>query len=168
MPPSRPGGIFAPVLSFARGVGHEARVATAFKLTVALLPSGRRPVALAPLAICEPVAFPTVGVGHEPEPLPDVRCPDAVCAQYRRPAGVTLSLQISENSVEPTKPDGAFNLLAKDADRSDGSNEPEPLGPEVSLVCGAALLAGGAERLAGAGAGPQGLVVSKSSQLSCV
>jgi hypothetical protein len=47
------------------GVGHEARVATAFKLTVALLPSGLRPVALAPFAICEPVAFPTVGVGHE-------------------------------------------------------------------------------------------------------
>ena len=47
------------------GVGQLLNWATAFTLTVALLPSGLRPVALAHFAACEPVAFPTVGVGHE-------------------------------------------------------------------------------------------------------
>jgi hypothetical protein len=34
------------------------------RLTVALLPSGLRPVGLASFAICEPSAFPLVGVGQ--------------------------------------------------------------------------------------------------------
>jgi hypothetical protein len=38
--------------------------ATWFRLTVALLPSGRRPVALVSFAICDPSAFPTVGDGQ--------------------------------------------------------------------------------------------------------
>jgi hypothetical protein len=46
------------------GVGQPLACATAFRLTVALLPSGRRPVVDASLAICDPVALPTVGVGQ--------------------------------------------------------------------------------------------------------
>jgi len=46
------------------GVGHPDTWATAFRLTVALLPSARFPVVLASFAICDPSAFPFVGVGH--------------------------------------------------------------------------------------------------------
>jgi len=45
-------------------VTQPASCATGFKLTVALLPSGLRPVALASFAICEPSAFAFVGVGQ--------------------------------------------------------------------------------------------------------
>src|SRR5690606_29746195 len=48
----------------AIAVGQPANCATWFKLTVALLPSGRRPVELAFFAICDPSALPFVGVGH--------------------------------------------------------------------------------------------------------
>ena len=46
------------------GVAHPASWATWFRLTVAFDPSGRFPVALASFAICEPSAFPFVGVGQ--------------------------------------------------------------------------------------------------------
>ena len=42
----------------------DARLATCGRETVAFVPFGRRSVALAPFAICDPVALPTVGVGH--------------------------------------------------------------------------------------------------------
>src|SRR6185436_2394456 len=44
--------------------------ATTFKLTVAFVPSGRRPVNVAPFAICEPSALAAVGVGHPPKIIP--------------------------------------------------------------------------------------------------
>jgi hypothetical protein len=54
------------------------------------------------------------------------------------------------------------NLLAKDDDRAALADEPEPLRPQVPGVGGSFLLAGRAERLAGAGAGPHGAIVSPS------
>lgn len=66
-------------------VTQPASWLTAFKLTVALLPSGLLPMALASFAICDPVAFPTVGVGHPlrdpPEALSDVGRADARSAK---------------------------------------------------------------------------------------
>jgi hypothetical protein len=40
-----------------------------------------------------------LGVGHEPEPLPDVRRPEATSWQYDRPAGVTFRLHCIEYSI---------------------------------------------------------------------
>ena len=48
----------------AIGVGHPASCAIAGSATVALLPSGRRPVGEASFAIWLPSELPTVGVGH--------------------------------------------------------------------------------------------------------
>ena len=93
---------------------------------------------------------------HEPEPLPDVRRPDAVCAQYRRPAGVAFSFQVCENSVEPTMSNSGRNLLTKQDWRSALANEPKPFRPEVPRVSPARLLPGRAEGLAGTGARPCG------------
>jgi hypothetical protein len=46
------------------GVGQPASLAIDPSATVALLPSGRLPVGLAPAAACEPSALPFVGVGQ--------------------------------------------------------------------------------------------------------
>lgn len=116
--------------SVAVQVGQPAKVATCGKLTVAFVPSGRFPVALASFAICEPVEFPTVGVGQplsgEPEPLPDVRRAEARRAGIDRPAGVIRSFQVSLYKVEPSEAVLARNLLAKDDWRAALSNEVEP------------------------------------------
>jgi len=85
-----------------------------------------------------------------------------VCAQYDRPAGVVRSFQVSENSVEPAKADGAFNLFTKDNCRAALRDETEHFGPEVACVVEAALLSSGREGLAGAGTGPHRLVVENT------
>lgn len=59
-----PGGRLPRVPSLAVGVLQPVNFATAFRLTVALVPSGRLPVGLQSLAACDPVALPTVGVGQ--------------------------------------------------------------------------------------------------------
>jgi len=71
---------------------------------------------------------PPPGVGHPVQPLPDVRCPDAVCAQYHRPAGVAFRFQVSAYSIEPAVPNRCFNLLAKDILRAALPDKPEPGG----------------------------------------
>jgi len=50
--------------SAARGVGQPDMLATCGNATATLRPSGIRPVALIPSQDCEPLLFPTVGVGH--------------------------------------------------------------------------------------------------------
>jgi hypothetical protein len=87
------------------GVGHPDNFPTAFRLTVALLPSGRLPVADAPFAAWEPVALPTVGDGQPfsapVEPLPDVRGANARRAQIGGPDGIPQRFQVSAYSGEP-------------------------------------------------------------------
>jgi len=100
------------------------------------------------------------GVGHPVESLADMRRTDAVCPQYRRPAGVAFSFQVCEYSIEPAEPNRSLNLLTKHCCRSALADEPGELGPEVAFVGVAAPLACAGERLAGAGAGPDaGLLV---------
>jgi hypothetical protein len=48
-----------------------------------------------------PFAGSATGVGHEIQPLSDVRCPDARSAQIGTPAGISHSFQVSTNSGEP-------------------------------------------------------------------
>lgn len=83
-----------------------------------------------------------------------MRGTDARSAYIRRPDGVTRPFQVSRYTVKPGKSGGAGNLLSKDRCRSAGVNEPEELGPQMPLVVSPAPLPGCAERLAGAGAGP--------------
>jgi hypothetical protein len=86
---------------------------------------------------------------------------EARSAQIRRPAGVTLSLQVSEYSIEPSEGRGARNLFAKDdaspflPEVATGDNEVEEHGPKVTFVRLAKPLSGGAEGLARATSGSQ-------------
>ena len=64
IPAEQPVSICPEIVKRAGPVVPDARLATCGRETVAFVPSGRRPVALAPFAICDPVALPTVGVGH--------------------------------------------------------------------------------------------------------
>jgi hypothetical protein len=149
----------------AIGVGQPASIACAPMSET--LPFGFRPLRTRKLSgdPLEGFAFGVAHpVGHPPQPLSDVRREDAVCAEYDRPNGVAFSLQVCRYSIEPPVPNRAFNLLAKDAARATLADEPEHVGPEVAVVGLRLLLPGGAEGLAGAGAGPDGSVVGPSSE----
>jgi hypothetical protein len=108
------------------------------------------------------------GLGHEVKPLPDVRRPDARSAQIGRPEGVSRSFHVSVNKVEPSEARFASNLLAKDNWRSADLDEMVVGWPEMPLIIKPASFACRAERLARAGAGPDGAVVSPSSVTECV
>jgi hypothetical protein len=111
-----------------------------------------------------PVVSPTIGVGHEPQSLSNVRRPDAASRQTNRPAGVTFSFQISLNKIEPSVLNRCFNLLTKDNSRAALADEIEPDRPEVSIIGNAFLRASGAEGLAGATARPNRSVVGPSGK----
>ena len=51
-----------------------------------------------------------------------------------RPAGVALSFQVIEHSVEPIEANRCCNLLANNALRSTRLDETEEVRPEVALV----------------------------------
>lgn len=104
----------------------------------------------------------TLGVGHPVEALSDVRSTDARSAQISRCAGVARSFQVSLYKVEPLKAVFARNLFAKHDWRVALLNETIELGPEMPLVGESSAFSGGAERLAGATAGPNGSVVGPS------
>jgi hypothetical protein len=59
-------------------------------------------------------------------------------------------------------------LLANDDRRPEGCDQAVHLGPEVPFICGPCSLAGDRERLAGAGASPEGSVVGPASKSSCM
>jgi hypothetical protein len=97
-----------------------------------------------------------------------VRSADARRAKIGRPDCISHGFQVSPNSVEPVSAKRARNLFSKDDWRAALRDEAVELGPEMSLVVGAALLAGGAERLAGAASGPHESVVCPASQSKSV
>ena len=137
-------------------------MAIAFKLTVALLPSGRRPVGFASFADWEPDAFPTVGVGHPIVTVPDVRGTDARSRKRDLPEGVVQGFQVILYKVGPGQPSFACNLLAKDDCRPALGDEVEPVRPEVPLVSKPFSSACRVERLAGARTCPDRPVVRPS------
>jgi hypothetical protein len=69
------------------------------------------------------------GVGHEVQPLSDVRRTDARSANIRRPNGVTRSFQVSVYKVEPSKSVLTRNLFAKHRVRTALFNEVEERRP---------------------------------------
>jgi hypothetical protein len=77
-----------------------------------------------------------------------VRTANARSWKIERPAGVASSFQVSEYKVEPRPSSLARNLLSNDDSRSTGSDEPEPLGPEVEIAVEASSLACAGEVLA--------------------
>ncbi len=84
--------------SWTVGVGQDASRTTSLRLAKPGLPLPSALQRARMASICSGVlGVPpsrACGVGHEPEPLPDVRCADAVCAEYDRPAGVAFSFQV--------------------------------------------------------------------------
>ena len=174
--------------SAAKGVLHPARcVATA--VSVSALPRPHRIPLLSPsssLGVGQPdrtaawfsvllgvgakswagtrVASFAVVVGHPPQALSDVRRADARRAKIGGCDRISQCFQVSPNSVEPIASKRACNLFPKDDWRAALADESCELWPEVALVVGAELLTGGAEGLAGAGSGPDGLVVGPASE----
>jgi hypothetical protein len=108
------------------------------------------------------------GVGQplsdEVEPLADVRRTDARSAHIGGPCCISHCFQVKAYSVEPSPSVLARNLLSKDCWRAALCDEPVEGRPEVPLVGEAFSLARRAERLAGAGAGPDGVVIGPSGK----
>jgi hypothetical protein len=100
----------------------------------------------------------------KPETLTDVRGADARSAQICCPDGVARCFHVRLYSVEPAEAVLARNLLSKDNWRAALADEPVKFRPEVTLVGKSCSLSGGAEWLAGAGAGPDGPVVGPSCE----
>ena len=105
-----------------------------------------------------------IGVGHEPEPLPDVRRADARSAQIGGPEAYPISFQVSAYSGEPLPAILARNLFSKDHCRAALGDEAVKSGPEVSFVGMAFALSRARKRLTWTGAGPDGAVVGPSGE----
>jgi hypothetical protein len=112
-----------------------------------------------------------VGVAQPESPkvnaLAHVRRTDARSAQIGTPNGILNSFQIKPYSIEPSTPIDACNLLAKDNCRAALADEAKELGPKVPFVGSALTFSCIAKRLAGAGAGPDRGIVTKSGQSQC-
>ena len=93
-------------------------------------------------------------VGNPEDSPPSLRTSKAASVQHNRPSGVVVRLKVGSHTVEPAKPVASCNLFAKDRARLALADEPEHLRPEVPMVGFTLPLPGGAEWLAGAGAGP--------------
>jgi hypothetical protein len=123
----------SPVELFALGEGHPAKLAACANVSPKPFPLPFRSLHAARLASILSGSLspnsPALGVGHPVEALSKVRRPDAVCAQYNRPTGVTFSFQVCEYSIEPSVPNRAFNLLPKDCVRAALADKPKPFGP---------------------------------------
>lgn len=108
------------------------------------------------------------GVGHEVKPLPDVRCADAVCSQYRCPDGVTFGFHVCRNKIEPSVPNRCANLLAKHDVRTALADEVEPRRPEMPLICKPQSFTCRAERLARTRTSPNGHISRPSGKIKGV
>ncbi len=108
-----------------------------------------------------------VGAGHGApvKPASDVRRVDGASRDIDRPAGVAFALQVRLNSVEPTVASRSRNLLSHDDSGPAGTDEAKHVGPQVPSVVGATSPAGDAERLTGAGTGPDGPIFRPSGKM---
>lgn len=113
-----------------------------------------------------PVASLLIGVGHgaPKKALSKVRRTDPRSAQIGGPDGISKVLQVKTYSGEPVEASAPRNLLAKDRWRAALRDEAPHLWPEVALVGGAPAFSGDAERLTGAGAGPDGGIVGDAGE----
>jgi len=102
---------------------------------------------------------------NEESPLSDVRRTDARSAEIDRPEGISRRFHVSLYKVEPSEATFARNLLSKDWDRLRlcGGDKVEPCGPQMPLVSKPSSFACRAERLAGARACPNWLIVRPPS-----
>jgi hypothetical protein len=128
-----------PVASDEVGVGHMPR-----DLTTVANPSPL--VGDAPLRLLLPQ---TVGVGHNPDPLADVRCASVDCSEHTPSRMIPHRGQVSENSSE-TQGSEHWAVLHKDVSRSYLANDARHLPPESGAgAVDACAVSSGADVLAG-------------------
>ena len=99
---------------------------------------------LAPLRLWLPF---TVGVGHNPNPVPSVRGIDGASWYNKRLAGVTRSFQVRKHVIE-AQADDSRSIFAKNPSGPDTLDNAEHFRPEVAVICLASSLPGHTEWLA--------------------
>jgi hypothetical protein len=132
------------------GVSHDASCIAVCKFNPPSRPEVPAPVEL------------WFGVGHPVKPLSDVCRARARSAQIGRPEGVALIFHISVNKVEPSQSVLARNLFAKNDWRPALADEMMEGWPQVPLISKPAAFACRAERLTGAGSGPNWPIIWQS------
>ena len=105
-----------------------------------------------------------ISEGNPVQAAADMRRVNGASRNIECLAGVVFTRQIRSHSVEPTVPSRSSNLFAKDDRRSDGGNEPKEVRPQMPWIVGPKSFSRNAERLARAGAGPDGAVVEPSGE----
>jgi hypothetical protein len=93
-----------------------------------------------------------------------VRCADAASRKTNRPEGVTFSLQVIVNKVEPPVGNRCFNLFTKDNVRAALADEAKPRRPKVARIVSPSLGTCRAEGLAWATTRPNRSVVRPSGE----
>src|SRR6185312_11684345 len=106
--------------------------------------------------------FGPFGVGHEVQPLSDVRRTDTARSKYRLPNGVVLPFQVSLYKVEPAVSNRVISLFSKDRCRLSDADESYPIRPEVTRVIKPFSLACRREGRAGTASGPALAIVGPS------
>lgn len=137
--------------SRACGVGHVAAV-NAIKAFVAIccpLPIRRRTVS--GFSECFRTSL-AIGVGHGDPilPLADMGGVHGASRDINRPAGVTFSLQISGDSVEPIIASRSRNLLSHKDSGPSGTGEAKDVGPQMPWIVSTGAFPRDREGLAGA------------------
>jgi hypothetical protein len=89
---------------------------------------------------------------------------EARSAQIDRPCGVTRTVQVRLNKVEPSESVNGRNLLAKANERSSCFDQSKELWPKMPFIVERLAFACRAEGLAGAGTGPDFAVVGPSGE----
>lgn len=89
---------------------------------------------------------------------------DARNAQIGGPDGISQFFHVSTYSGEPYAPIRTCNLFAKYNCRLSLGDEPSKSGPKVAFVVFRFALSGNAEGLAGATAGPDGLIIGPAGE----
>ena len=151
----------------ACGVGQDVSSACSDKLPVQVSDLSAFLFACCPGFSFDSFAFGVChGVFRDPiQSLATMGRADAVCAQYARPDGVAFCFHVCVYSIEPTVPNRAFNLFAKDDVRAALRNETGEDWPQMPLVVDSMVFAGTGEWLAGAGSSPHSSVDWPSCEL---
>jgi hypothetical protein len=88
-----------------------------------------------------------VGVRHNPDPIPPVRCTDGASWNNKRPAGVVFGFQVSQHVIE-THADVPSNVFSNDPSGPEFVHEPTKFRPEMAVIFLALSLPGSGKGLA--------------------
>lgn len=158
--PPAPKLMFGPPFAPSEARSADQTAMTTFcNVTVAFVPSGRRPCKDVPGGFFWP-PLGVVAAGHKEIAISELIPTSARGFDWDRPHGVVHGFQITAHKGDPCRP--SRNLFSKDCCRASLGDKFSPNRPEVTRIGEAKLAPGDASRLAGAASAPHGSLVGPS------